>query len=214
MYQILKDGVPLVTATDIKWVRKQRNGYYAPCSEKEAQGVVIGETLYSVLGRPEIEDTEAVVVTEVDETEYQIHQKVLQDSIEYVATQTLYGNTITEDDQKIRASALYPDWEPGNHTVGEMYNAAEQTWECYQAYDNDIYPDIAPGNPAWYTFNRPLHGKSKETARPFVPVQGAHDMYRNGEYMIWTDGKIYKCVDPNGTAYSPADYAAAWEVQE
>ena len=47
---------------------------------------------------------------------------------------------------------------------------------------------------------------------PFVPVQGAHDMYRAGEYMIYTDGQIYRCKQD--TAYSPEDYAQAWEVVE
>ena len=126
-----------------------------------------------------------------------------------------------EDDQKIRAAGLYPDWEAGNHSRGEIYNTHsggslggewEQTWECYQAYDNATYPGLVPGDPSWYTFNRPLHGKTKETARPFVPVQGAHDMYRTGEYMIFTDGKVYRCKQD--TNFSPTDYAQAWEVQE
>lgn len=45
---------------------------------------------------------------------------------------------------------------------------------------------------------------------PFVPVQGSHDMYRTGEYMIYTDGKTYKCK--SDTNFSPTDYAEAWEV--
>ena len=69
-----------------------------------------------------------------------------------------------------------------------------------------------PGNSAWYTFNRPLHGKSVETARPFVPVQGSHDMYRTGEYMIYTDGKT--CHYLQDTNFSPDDYAQAWEIVE
>lgn len=119
-------------------------------------------------------------------------------------------NTVTEDNARLVISVLYPDWAAGAHTVGEIYNADGQMWECFQAYDNATYPDIQPGNAAWYTFNRPLHGKSMETARPFVQPTGAHDMYKSGEYMIWTDGRTYRCTAD--TAYSPADYAAAWEV--
>jgi len=139
----------------------------------------------------------------------------------YVNAMTLNGKNITTDDQKIRASGLYSEWKAGAHTVGEIFNTYStedlndewnQTWECYQNYDNDVYPDIVPGNPAWYTFNRPLHGKSKETARPFVSVQGSHDIYHCGEYMIWTDGTIQKCIAPNGTNFSPADYPDGWEV--
>lgn len=132
----------------------------------------------------------------------------------YAAKLSLRGETVDDDDKRIRASGLYEDWSPGSHTVGEIFNADGQTWECFQAYDNAVYPDIAPGNSAWFTFNRPLHGKTKETARPWVAPMGSHDIYRNGEYMIWTDGTIYKCIAANGTNFSPTDYAAAWEVAE
>lgn len=130
----------------------------------------------------------------------------------YLSRQTLNGVEITTDDQRIRASGLYEEWEAGSYTVGDIRNSGGQTWECFQAHDNAVYPDINPNNPAWYTFWRPLHGKSAETARPFVPVQGSHDMYKAGEYMIFTDGKTYKCL--SDTAYSPTDYAAAWEEVE
>ena len=115
-----------------------------------------------------------------------------------------------DNDTIIQCSGLADDWKPGNHKSGEIYNAGDQTWECFQDYDNAVYPDIKPGNPAWYTFNRPLHGKSPETARPFVPVQGAHDMYRAGEHAIWTDGLTYRCK--SDTNFSPSDYPDAWEV--
>lgn len=115
-----------------------------------------------------------------------------------------------DDDTIIRCSGLADEWQPGDHKTGDIYNADDQTWECYQPYDNSVYPDVKPGNPAWYTFNRPLHGKSPETARPFVPVQGAHDMYRAREYAVYTDGKTYRCK--SDTSYSPADYPSAWEV--
>ena len=118
-----------------------------------------------------------------------------------------------EDEAVLKCSGLAEEWTPGDHKVGEIYNTGgEQTWECYQAYDNAVYPDIRPGEAAWYTFNRPLHGKSPETARPFVPVQGAHDTYKAGEYMIYTDNKLYKCLSE--TNFSPDDYAQAWEVQD
>lgn len=98
-----------------------------------------------------------------------------------------------DDDSRIRVSGLYEPWTAGKHEAGDIRNAAGQTWECFQAHDCAVYPDIKPGSDAWFTFWRPLHGKTPETARPFVPVQGA----------------LYKCVQD--TAYSPADYAQAWE---
>lgn len=113
------------------------------------------------------------------------------------------------DDDKLRVSGLYDTWAAGSHAEGDICNAENQTWECFQAHDNATYPDIKPGSAAWFTFWRPLHGKSPETARPFVPVQGAHDMYRAREYMVWTDGSIKRATQD--TAYSPEDYSPAWE---
>lgn len=142
-----------------------------------------------------------------------IDKKILEAlaSVVYVSKQHLAGADISDDDQKIRASGLYDDWVAGVHKVGDIYNANNQTWECYQAYDNAVHPDINPDNSAWFTFNRPLHGKTPETARPWVAPTHSQDIYQNGEYMIWTDGTIMKCVAPNGTNYSPTDYAAHWE---
>lgn len=117
-----------------------------------------------------------------------------------------------DDDSRIRVSGLYEPWTAGKHEVGDIRNASGQTWECFQAHDCAVYPDIKPGSSAWFTFWRPLHGKSPETARLFVPVQGAHDMYRAGEYMVWTDGRIKRATQD--TAHSPADYPPAWEDVE
>lgn len=137
----------------------------------------------------------------------------------YVSRQSLAGAAIETDDQRLRAAGLYPDWAPGVHGVGEICNTHadgtlgnewDQTWEVFQAYDNAVYPDVAPGGAAWYTFHRPLHGTAPETARPFVPVQGAHDIYRPGECMLWTDGAVYRCL--RETSFGPADDPAAWEA--
>lgn len=115
---------------------------------------------------------------------------------------------VTTDAARIAVSGLYADWTEGSHTVGEIYNANGQTWACIQAYDNAVYPDINPDGSAWGTFNRPLHGKSKDTARAFVQPTGAHDIYKAGEWMIF-DGKYWLCLAD--TAYSPTDYTVAWE---
>lgn len=118
-------------------------------------------------------------------------------------------DAVTADDARLGIRVLYPDWAAGAHTAGEICNADGQTWECFAAYDNAVYPDVRPGSAAWQTFNRPLHGASAATAQPFVQPTGAHDRYRAGEYMRWTDGRTYRCAAD--TAYSPADDAAAWE---
>lgn len=130
----------------------------------------------------------------------------------YLSKLQLKGETVDDDDKRIRASGLYDDWSAGAHTVGQIYNAAGQTWECYQAYDNATHPDIVPGTAAWFTFNRPLHGKTPETARPWVAPTHSMDIYQNGEYMIWIDGTIRRCIAANGTNFSPDEYPTVWEI--
>ena len=132
---------------------------------------------------------------------------VLKSAVIIARSSAMKGN----DGDKVRVSVLFPYWREGKHNIGEIYNANGQTWECYQAYDNAVYPDINPNNAAWHTFNRPLHGNTPDTARAFVPVMGAHDMYRKGEYAIY-DGVIYECI--TDTAYSPATYSGAWSRYE
>ena len=90
--------------------------------------------------------------------------------------------TLTGDNERICASGLYEDWSAGKYQTGDIRNADGQTWD----------------------------GTSHNTASPFVPVQGAHDMYHSGGYMVYTDEKTYKCVQ--NTNFSPEDYAQAWEV--
>ena len=130
-------------------------------------------------------------------------------SIKRQVQYVLKGDTVSND-YKLATAGLYESWKFGNYTVGDIRNYNGQTWECIQAHDNAIYPDIKPDNTqTWHTFWRPLHGKSAETARPWVkPQYGTTDMYHAGEYMIWTDNKIYKCL--SDTVYSPEEYAQAW----
>lgn len=114
-------------------------------------------------------------------------------------------------DMKLKTAGAYEAWTLGSYDVGDIRNHAGQTWECWTAHDNAIYPDINPDNPqTWANFWRPLHGNTAETARPWTkPWAGTTDMYHIGEYMVYTDGKIYKCL--SDTVYSPEEYAADWE---
>lgn len=114
------------------------------------------------------------------------------------------------DDEKIEKSYLCQVWVAGSHQTGETYTVDGIFWECFQAYDNSVYPDVIPENPAWFTFNRPLHGTTPETAQPWIKPQGSHDMYHIGEYMIYINGLLYKCIFD--TDYSPEEYSQAWEM--
>lgn len=134
-------------------------------------------------------------------------------SIAAFAKEYLKQNPLQSVAMKLSVSGLYDTWELGKYEVGDIRNHAGQTWECHQAHDNATYPDINPNNPqTWATFWKPLHGDSKETARPWTkPWAGTTDMYHAGEYMVYTDGKTYKCLAD--TVYSPEENKKAWEVQ-
>lgn len=121
------------------------------------------------------------------------------------------GKQPTTADEIIMCSALYDEWQEGKHVAGDVFCVGGEPWECFQNYDNAVYPDIKPGNSAWYTFNRPFHGTSRETARDFVHPTGAHDIYKKGEWAI-QDGKFTKANQD--TAYSLAEYPQAWDVEE
>ena len=107
------------------------------------------------------------------------------------------------------AAELLRIWQPGPFVVGDVRMYAGIPYRCVQAHD-------ATGNPDWTPDTVPAlwmqyHGTSAETARVWVQPTGAHDIYRAGEYMIWTDGQVYKCL--SDTAYSPGEYGQAWEVK-
>lgn len=212
MYRIVKtDNTPLAIIETPCWVRLHDNGCFVQTDREQATGVVVGGTVYHIEGTPDLPDRESVFVREVDTGEIIFEQEqtapVTQAAVQLARMQVM---TLDLDDaQKLTVSGLYNDWAPGSYAAGDIRNADGQTWECFQAHDNAVYPDIAPGGAAWCTFWRPLHGTSPETARPFVPVAGAHDMYKAGEYMTY-EGQLYKCLAD--TNYSPTDYAAAWEV--
>lgn len=120
------------------------------------------------------------------------------------------GKQPTTADEIIMCSALYDEWAPGKHVAGDIFSVDGDIWECFQNYDNAVYPDIVPGGSAWFTFNRPFHGTSRETARNFVHPTGAHDVYKAGEWAV-QDGKFTKANQD--TAYSLAEYPQAWDVE-
>lgn len=103
-----------------------------------------------------------------------------------------------------------PEWKPGAFNAGDVRTFNGAPYKCVQSHDSTDNPDWTPdATPAlWIQY----HGTSPDTARPWVQPTGAHDMYKAGEYMIWTDGKIYRCL--SDTNFSPAEYAQAWDDWE
>lgn len=113
-------------------------------------------------------------------------------------------------DEIIQCTALYPEWEPGVHTAGEIFLLGGDPWKVLAGYDNATHPDIAPGETAWATFNIPYHGTTRQTARAWVKPNNATDIYQVGEWCVF-GGKYY--VSKRGTDFSPTEYPADWEEQ-
>ena len=108
-------------------------------------------------------------------------------------------------------STLFPVYrQTGKYKVGDIRTDPDtrQPFRCILAYDADAQPDWNLSTPTLWI---PYHGTDLDSAYPWKAPTGAHDMYKVGECMTYTDGKIYKCL--SDTAYSPTDYAQAWEAQ-
>ena len=107
-----------------------------------------------------------------------------------------------------KVAVMARPWTPGAYAVGDVRVYGGIPYRCVQAHDSSANPAWTPGaTPAlWMQY----HGTTPETARPWVAPAGAHDIYRAGEYMIWTDGQMYKCLQ--NTNFSPVEYAQAWEA--
>lgn len=133
-----------------------------------------------------------MAVPALDETimPQETNEKDVSGSLLYVVQQFALGKAIDDDDKKLRASALFEDWASGKHTSGELYNAAGQTWECVADYDNEIDAEIVPGNDKWFDYNRALHGKTPETARPYVNGE-----YKKGEFALDKEGNVFECEE-------------------
>lgn len=119
---------------------------------------------------------------------------------------------IAESEDKtlgIKCMALFPVYvQNKQHEAGEVATHPETgyPYECMTGYDGTVQQDWTIDN---RTIWKPWHSRDPEYALPFVAT-GAHDMYKSGEYMIWTDGSVYKCTQD--TNFSPEEYAQAWEV--
>lgn len=134
----------------------------------------------------------------------------LESAIRYVKEKML--EELKDNDDKTRAiscSGLFLPWEPDIYEVGDIRTDEGKPYECMTAHDSIT-------NDTWTikerTLWKPYHSKEAKWALPWEAPTGAHDMYKSGEYMIFTDGKTYKCL--SDTNYSPVEYEQAWEVAE
>ena len=108
----------------------------------------------------------------------------------------------------IACMAFFAPWTPGKYAAGDIRTDPETGYprECITAHDSTVNTDWTIATASIW---KPYHSRKREYALPWEVPTGAHDIYKAGEYMIWTDYEVYLCkMDTN---FSPADYAGAWE---
>lgn len=126
-------------------------------------------------------------------------------------TKTLLTERISETDDKtlgIQCMAFFPTWTRGNYSVGDVRTDPQTgyPYECILTHDSSVNTDWTI---SVRTLWKPWHSRKAEYALPWVQPTGAHDMYKEGEYMIWTDKKVKHCLQD--TSFSPEEYPQAWE---
>ena len=132
-------------------------------------------------------------------------------ALQEIQTQAVIAQIAENEDKTlgIQCMALFPVYvQNKQHEVGEVATHPETGYpkECILAYDGTVQQDwTIDTSTRW----KPWHSRKKEYALPWEAPTGAHDIYKSGEYMIWTDGSIKKCVQD--TNFSPTEYAQAWE---
>lgn len=175
-------------------------------------------SLYKVVNGKKIEMTDEEIEQldkEYAEQEYAERIRPRTETEGVLALAKLFlTEKITESEDKtlgIQCMALFEPWKRGIYSVGDVRTDPKTgyPYECITAHDS-------ASNPDWTidvrTLWKPWHSRSADYALPWVQPTGAHDMYHSGEYMIWTDKKVYKCI--LDTNFSPTEYSQAWEVAE
>lgn len=136
--------------------------------------------------------------------------EALESVIRYARDKMLSELSESEDKTAgIACRGLIPVYEQNRqYEVGDVRLHPETGYprECMTAYDGSVQLDWTIDTTSLW---KPWHSRKKEYALPWEAPTGAHDMYKVGEYMIWTDGTVKKCVQD--TNFSPDEYAQAWE---
>lgn len=139
--------------------------------------------------------------------------EALEGLIRYVRGKLMEELSTAEDKTEgIACRGLIPVYEQ-NHTyeVGDVrtHPVTGYPRECIMGYDGAAQQDWTIDTA---TLWKPWHSRKKEYALPWEQPTGAHDMYKTGEYMIWTDGYTYLCNQD--TNFSPEEYPQAWDKVE
>lgn len=111
----------------------------------------------------------------------------------------------------IDLSPLLKEWKPGKHNAGDVV-----VYNDYPYRVNDPGHD-STGNDSWNPEDTPAlfspyHATDAAHALPWKAPTSAADAYQAGEWMLWTDGKSYRCKQ-DATVWGPDILSTSWEMQ-
>ena len=151
---------------------------------------------------------------EAKEGEYQqrIRPRTMEEGILELNRSILADKLAQTEDKTlaIACMAFFEPWKPGAYAVGDIRTdpATGYPRECILAHDSTVNPDWTIQTASLW---KPYHSRKKEYALPWEQPTGAHDIYKAGEYMVWTDFGIYRCLADTG--FSPTEQPDAWHQE-
>ena len=135
----------------------------------------------------------------------------LESVIRYARTKLMEEMAVAEDKTDgIACKGLIPVYTQEHYySVGDvrLHPTTGNPKECIMAYDGSVQLDWTIDTS---TLWKHWHSRKPEYDLPWEAPTGAHDMYKSGGYMIWTNGYTSLCKED--TNFSPTDYPQAWEV--
>lgn len=146
---------------------------------------------------------------EASEEAFQMQRRALENQgITAMARMMFRTQAATmEADDIIRCRGLAEVWKPGAYSTGDVRLYENIPYSCCQSHDSTANSGWNPADaPSLWS---PYHGTSPDAALPYKPPTGAHDVYKIGECITWTDGRIMQAVQD--TNFSPEEYPTAWK---
>lgn len=149
----------------------------------------------------------AHTITFVQMDQVEIQNKALTEGLNKISVAMPELLKTRDDDLLVEFIQYIPQWTPDHYMVGDLRKDSGCPFKCIFEHDSVVNPDwgIRTG-----TLWAPYHARSAEYALSWIQPTGAHDMYKQGEYVIFDD-KVYGCTQ--NTNFSPTEYPQAWALQ-
>lgn len=201
MHSIIAGNLELGVTEVPTYIRQMSNGYYALCSESEAQGVAFEGRPYQLADRPAMTgELEAVRLVKIDGGA----RLRAQESLSSIAFVALAESGSLDDVTAGEHADVFAEWETGVfYEVGNYRRYNGKLYRCITQHTSqaDWTPDAAvslwtaAADPAeeWPAWSRPV---------------GAHDAYNKGDKVTY-DGKHWTS-NCDANVWTPGEYG--WDA--